>query len=75
MTKPGDAEELDEGLGELDEDESSVRDEPDPEGAFDKRRIFTDKTDMIKVVMSVARWQGPNLAGKVGAKPHITRGR
>jgi hypothetical protein len=38
-------EDLDEQLGELDEDESSTGDEPDPEGVFSKRKIFTDKSD------------------------------
>lgn len=39
------ADELDERLGELDEDDSSILDEPDPEGVFKKRKIFTDKSD------------------------------
>lgn len=36
---------LDEGLGELEEDESSAEDEPDPDAVFSKRKIFTDKSD------------------------------
>ena len=38
-------EDLDEQLGELDEDDSSTGDEPDPESVFSKRKIFTDKSD------------------------------
>jgi hypothetical protein len=46
VAKPGEyVEDLDEQLGELDEDESSTADEPDPEGVFAKRKIFTDKSD------------------------------
>lgn len=39
------SDDLDEKLRELEEDEPSKIDEPDPEGVFDKRKIFTDKID------------------------------
>jgi len=41
----GDIDDLDERLPELDEDESSRQDEPDPEAVLSKRKIFTDKSD------------------------------
>ncbi len=45
MKTTAECNELDEQLGELEEDESSTVDEPDPEGVFSKRKIFTDKSD------------------------------
>jgi hypothetical protein len=41
----GDVDDLDEALGELEEDESSAQDEPDPDAVLNRRKIFTDKSD------------------------------
>src|SRR5207244_3955591 len=45
---------------ELEEDESSVIDEPDAEGAFEKRKIFTDKSDPPVGSLHVA-WKAGDL--------------
>ena len=45
---------------ELEEDESSVIDEPDVEGAFEKRKLFTDKSDPPVGSLQVA-WKAGDL--------------